>query len=59
MAVDYGFLVMLQLLFIIDPPGRSLGIDAMMRCRDTPSSQCSPHRQHGKSRRLAKVSANP
>ncbi len=26
----YGFLVILQLLFIIDPPGRSLGIDVLV-----------------------------
>jgi len=29
----YGFLVILQLLFIIDPPGRRLGIDALLRER--------------------------
>jgi uncharacterized membrane protein YphA (DoxX/SURF4 family) len=29
----YGFLVILQLLFIIDPPGRRLGIDALLRKR--------------------------
>jgi uncharacterized membrane protein YphA (DoxX/SURF4 family) len=29
----YGFLVMLQLLFIIDPPGRCLGLDALVRKR--------------------------
>jgi uncharacterized membrane protein YphA (DoxX/SURF4 family) len=29
----YGFLVLLQLLFAIDPPGRSLGIDALVRKR--------------------------
>lgn len=29
----YGFLVILQLLFIMDPPGRSLGFDALMRTR--------------------------
>jgi uncharacterized membrane protein YphA (DoxX/SURF4 family) len=29
----YGFLVILQLLFAIDPPGRSLGIDALVRKR--------------------------
>jgi len=29
----YGFLVILQLLFIIDPPGRCLGFDALMRTR--------------------------
>jgi uncharacterized membrane protein YphA (DoxX/SURF4 family) len=31
----YGFLVMLQLLFILDPPGRSLGIDLLVRKRHT------------------------
>ncbi len=31
----YGLLVILQLLFIIDPPGRSLGIDVLVRKRRT------------------------
>jgi hypothetical protein len=31
----YGFLVILQLLFAIDPPGRSLGIDTLVRKRRT------------------------
>jgi uncharacterized membrane protein YphA (DoxX/SURF4 family) len=31
----YGFHVILQLLFIIDPPGRSLGIDVLVRKRQT------------------------
>jgi uncharacterized membrane protein YphA (DoxX/SURF4 family) len=26
----YGFLLMLQLLFVLDPPGRSLGVDALL-----------------------------
>jgi uncharacterized membrane protein YphA (DoxX/SURF4 family) len=29
----YGFLVLLQLLFVIDPPGRALGLDALWRRR--------------------------
>ena len=27
----YGFLIIIQLLFVIDPPGRSLGVDALRR----------------------------
>jgi uncharacterized membrane protein YphA (DoxX/SURF4 family) len=26
----YGFLIIIQLLFLIDPPGRSLGVDALL-----------------------------
>lgn len=26
----YGFLIVIQLLFVIDPPGRSLGVDALL-----------------------------
>jgi uncharacterized membrane protein YphA (DoxX/SURF4 family) len=29
----YGFLVIIQLLFVFDPPGRSLGADVMLRRR--------------------------
>ncbi len=29
----YGFIVILQLLFMIDPPGRSLGVDVLLRRR--------------------------
>ncbi len=29
----YGFLVIIQLLFVIDPPGRALGVDALLRRR--------------------------
>ncbi len=31
----YGFLVISQLLFVVDPPGRRLGIDALLRKRHT------------------------
>ena len=31
----YGFLIIIQLLFIIDPPGRSLGVDVLVRTRRT------------------------
>jgi uncharacterized membrane protein YphA (DoxX/SURF4 family) len=30
---SYGFLIIIQLLFVVDPPGRSLGADAVMRRR--------------------------
>jgi uncharacterized membrane protein YphA (DoxX/SURF4 family) len=30
----YGFLVMIQTLFVLDPPGRSLGADILLRRRD-------------------------
>jgi uncharacterized membrane protein YphA (DoxX/SURF4 family) len=29
----YGFLVIIQLLFVVDPPGRSLGVDVVLRHR--------------------------
>lgn len=29
----YGFLVIIQALFLLDPPGRSLGVDALLRHR--------------------------
>jgi uncharacterized membrane protein YphA (DoxX/SURF4 family) len=32
----YGFLVIIQLLFVFDPPGRSLGADVMLRRRRIP-----------------------
>ena len=31
------FLVVLQLIFLINPPGRSLGIDALARRRESTS----------------------
>jgi uncharacterized membrane protein YphA (DoxX/SURF4 family) len=35
----YMFLVIIQAIFVIDPPGRSLGADALLRARrDAPSS---------------------
>jgi uncharacterized membrane protein YphA (DoxX/SURF4 family) len=33
----YMFLVVIQLLFLIDPPGRSLGIDVLLRRGETES----------------------
>jgi uncharacterized membrane protein YphA (DoxX/SURF4 family) len=33
----YMFLVVIQLLFLIDPPGRSLGVDVLLRGRKTES----------------------
>ena len=30
----YGFLVIIQMLFVLDPPGRSLGADIMLRRRE-------------------------
>ncbi len=33
----YMFLVVLQLIFLINPPGRSLGIDALARRRESTS----------------------
>ena len=35
----YMFLVVIQLLFVIDPPGRSLGIDALLWRRETTSGK--------------------
>ncbi len=29
----YGFLVIIQMLFVLDPPGRSLGADVLLRQR--------------------------
>ena len=29
----YGFLIIIHLLFVVDPPGRSLGADVMLRQR--------------------------
>jgi len=37
----YGFLALLQLLFAIDPPGRSLGIDALLRRGSPVGSQAA------------------
>ncbi len=38
----YGFLVVIQLLFLVDPPGRSLGLDALLaRLRFGSSSTAS------------------
>lgn len=34
----YGFLVTLQLLFLVDPPGRSLGLDVLTRRRSAISA---------------------
>jgi hypothetical protein len=36
------FLVVLELLFLIDPPGRSLGIDALAWRREGKSRDSSP-----------------
>ena len=38
----YMFLVVLELLFLIDPPGRSLGIDALAWRREGKSRESSP-----------------
>jgi uncharacterized membrane protein YphA (DoxX/SURF4 family) len=38
----YMFLVVIQLLFVIDPPGRSLGIDALLWRRETASRKGAP-----------------
>jgi uncharacterized membrane protein YphA (DoxX/SURF4 family) len=35
----YMFLVVIQLLFLIDPPGRSLGVDALLRQRQRTSPE--------------------
>jgi uncharacterized membrane protein YphA (DoxX/SURF4 family) len=34
----YMFLVMIQALFVIDPPGRALGADVLLRHRGGPSA---------------------
>lgn len=36
------FLVVLELLFLLDPPGRSLGIDALLWRRQEKSSEGAP-----------------
>ena len=38
----YMFLVVIQLLFVIDPPGRSLGTDALLWRRQTASRKGTP-----------------
>ena len=39
----YMFLVVLQLIYLIDPPGRSLGIDALIWRREgTPRRRAGP-----------------
>ena len=38
----YMFLVVLELLFLLDPPGRSLGIDALLWRRQEKSSEGAP-----------------
>ena len=38
----YMFLVVLQLIYLIDPPGRSLGVDALAWRRDQASQRSSP-----------------
>jgi uncharacterized membrane protein YphA (DoxX/SURF4 family) len=38
----YMFLVVLELLFLLDPPGRSLGIDAFLWRRQKKSSEGTP-----------------
>ena len=38
----YMFLVVLELLFLIDPPGRSLGVDALVWRRQATSRKNSP-----------------
>ena len=38
----YMFLVVIQLLFVIDPPGRSLGTDALLWRRETASRKGTP-----------------
>ena len=37
----YGFLVVIQLLFLVDPPGRSLGLDALAQSRIGSNSTAS------------------
>jgi hypothetical protein len=29
----YGFLIIIQGIYLVDPPGRSLGVDAILRLR--------------------------
>jgi len=38
----YTFLVVIQLLFLIDPPGRSLGVDVRLRRRETEARKSTP-----------------
>jgi len=38
----YMFLVVIQLLFLVDPPGRSLGVDVLLRQRETESRKGTP-----------------
>jgi uncharacterized membrane protein YphA (DoxX/SURF4 family) len=38
----YMFLIVIQLLFLIDPPGRSLGIDVLLRPREPGSGKGTP-----------------
>ena len=38
----YMFLVVIQLLFVINPPGRSLGIDALLWRREAASRKSTP-----------------
>jgi uncharacterized membrane protein YphA (DoxX/SURF4 family) len=38
----YMFLVVIQLLFLIDPPGRSLGVDALLWRRETEARNSGP-----------------
>jgi uncharacterized membrane protein YphA (DoxX/SURF4 family) len=38
----YMFLVILQFIYLIDPPGRSLGVDALVRRREAISREASP-----------------
>ena len=38
----YMFLVVIQLLFLMDPPGRSLGVDVLLRRRETQSRKGAP-----------------
>lgn len=40
----YMFLVVIQALFAIDPPGRSLGADALLAARHRPSLVQAPVR---------------
>ena len=51
MAWTYMFLVVIQLLYVIDPPGRSLGIDAFSG-DDRPLHALPCFRLSHKSRRL-------
>jgi uncharacterized membrane protein YphA (DoxX/SURF4 family) len=38
----YMFLVVIQLIYLIDPPGRSLGVDALLWRRQEKSSEGAP-----------------